>query len=245
MATSPAPPPPVFHAWMATQLLSTDIWRVFHAMPKGERAGLLGDVGFAALDALESVHAAGVVHRDIKPDNMCLAANTAPYGGPKLYLVDFGGAVLADGVEEAEDGDASSSPHTRRSRTTFMGTPHYAALAALTEEQPPCPAHDVESLALVFLEWYTGRLPWGPRFKSAVDAKSWTADARAEMAGAREADYNDAVEAGRVPWFVAEMLETARRAAACGGGRMSFRVLRSLLRAGVEGGGKRARVAEV
>ena len=79
---------------------------------------------------------------------------------------------------------------------------------------------------------------------SAVGAESWTADARAEMAGARAADYNDAVEAGRVPWFVAEMVDAARRAAARGGGRVSFCVLRSLLRAGVEGGGKRARVAE-
>lgn len=105
----PGAPPPVFHAWMATQLLSTDMWRVFHALPKGERAGLLADVGFAALDALESVHAAGVVHRDIKPDNMCLAADTAPGGGPKLYLVDFGGAVLAEGGEEGE-GSASAPP---------------------------------------------------------------------------------------------------------------------------------------
>lgn len=237
----PGGAPCVYHAWMATQLLSADMWRVFHATPKARRPDLLADVGFAALDALESLHAAGVVHRDVKPDNMCLAADTAPAGSPKLYFIDYGGCVLSAGVEDDDDKEND----TPRRRPTFMGTPHYAALAALTEEQLPCCAHDVESLALVFLEWATGRLPWGARFKSAVDAKSWTADARQEMAEAREADYTAACAAGAVPSFIQEMVTAARRAAR-GGGRVSFRVLRSQLRAGVEGvaRAKRVRAAE-
>ena len=240
--------PPVFHAWLATQLLSHDVWRVMHASPKPPLGALLAAYGAAALDALEAVHAAGLVHRDVKPDNMCLPPVTAAEGGAALYLVDFGGCVPA--VEEEEDGedenDASADGESargarRRRRAHFMGTPHYAALASLTEDQDPCCAHDVESLALVFLEWASpdGRLPWGARFKSAVDARSWTADARAEMAAAREADWEAAVAEGRVPWFVREMVALARAVAArrgVGPGRVSFTVLRALLRAGLEQG---------
>src|SRR6185295_13558240 len=41
-------------------------------------------------DALGAVHAAGVIHRDVKPSNIFLASSGEPGAAPQVKLLDFG-----------------------------------------------------------------------------------------------------------------------------------------------------------
>lgn len=73
----------------------------------------LREIALQACDALDAVHAAGVVHRDIKPSNLFLTRDSA--GNLRLKLVDFGVAQVA-------------WAETRLTRSgTPLGTPGYMA----------------------------------------------------------------------------------------------------------------------
>ena len=58
------------------------------------------------LQAVKSVHDAGVVHRDVKPDNILFARSGSPLAGskPVIKLIDLGGAAdLRTGVNYSKD----------------------------------------------------------------------------------------------------------------------------------------------
>lgn len=90
------------------------------------------------LDALEAIHAAGVVHRDLKPSNLMLSTSG-------LRIVDFGIA-----------GQLNS---TRLTRNTTMGTFGYAAPEQLSGSPPPDPRMDVFAIGSILLRCLTGNEP--------------------------------------------------------------------------------------
>jgi serine/threonine protein kinase len=107
-------------------------------------------------DALAAAHAAGVVHRDVKPENVLLdaAAPPGPGGAPPAMLTDFGIARLVD------------SP--RRTRATrIIGTPDYLA-PEIIEGLPPRASVDIYALATVLYELLTGLTPFGGGHPGAV-----------------------------------------------------------------------------
>ncbi|TDE01469.1 serine/threonine-protein kinase [Jiangella asiatica] len=100
----------------------------------------LQQVAVGLLEALASVHAAGVVHRDVKPGNVLVTAD-----GP--VLIDFGIAHAAD--------------DTRLTATGFIsGTPGYLAPETVIG-QDPTPATDVHGWAATVTYAATGRPPYG------------------------------------------------------------------------------------
>ena len=90
-------------------------------------------------DALRDAHAHGLVHRDVKPDNVILTD-----GGAKL--VDFGICAMIG----APDADADGR---------LLGTPAYLAPERIADA-PVQPAADVYGLGVLLYRALSGRLPW-------------------------------------------------------------------------------------
>ncbi|MFT5355837.1 MAG: hypothetical protein ACI9KE_003056, partial [Polyangiales bacterium] len=95
--------------------------------------------------ALDLMHTKGMVHRDIKPDNMMLVRRED--GEETVKLLDFGLAALMQ----------STSRMTQQG--SIFGTPHYMSPEAATGEMPDSRG-DIYSLATVAFELLTGELPF-------------------------------------------------------------------------------------
>ncbi|MFE7611155.1 MULTISPECIES: serine/threonine protein kinase [Streptomyces] len=107
-------------------------------------------------DGLAAAHAARIVHRDVKPENVLLDMQGAlgPGGAHPALLTDFGIARLVD------------SP--RRTRATkVIGTPDYLA-PEIIEGLPPRASVDVYALATVLYELLAGFTPFGGGHPGAV-----------------------------------------------------------------------------
>jgi len=113
------------------------------------RAGAISDrdvarIGIALCDALEHAHARGVIHRDVKPQNVMVLAEPAA-GAGFAKLADFGVAHVASGDPLTRTGDVVG--------TLAYMAPEQAEGARVT------PACDVYSLALTLYEAWTGTNP--------------------------------------------------------------------------------------
>ena len=123
----------------------------------GSLATLIGDYGplpapFVArildqvLAALEVIHEAGLVHRDVKPANILLDATGT--NEPRARLGDFGVAVA---INEPRLTD----------HATVLGTPGYVAPEALQGDSDPRPTADLYAAGMLGLELLAGQLVSG------------------------------------------------------------------------------------
>ncbi|MCB9550983.1 MAG: protein kinase [Myxococcales bacterium] len=103
-------------------------------------------ITIGVLRALEAAHALGVVHRDIKPDNIMLTADRD--GREAVRVLDFGIAKLL------EDDDGYQ---TTRGQT--VGTPPYMA-PEQTRAKGIGPATDLYAAGVLLYRMLTGRLPY-------------------------------------------------------------------------------------
>ncbi len=123
-----------------------------------ENAPLAPDVcaalGAVVAEALAAAHRAGVIHRDIKPDNLMLSVEP-----PGVRILDFG----ISKIRQAE--------HELRTALTpvgwLLGTPGYASPEQIQDPAGVTPASDVYSLGAVLYEMATGRPPF-----SGTDART-------------------------------------------------------------------------
>ncbi|MEV4639696.1 serine/threonine protein kinase [Actinoplanes sp. NPDC049548] len=127
--------------WMATEFIPgptlADVLDTGGALPVDECLWLMASLA----EGLSDIHAYGICHRDLKPDNVIMSAT-----GPRL--IDFG---LARGPDE-----------TGLTRTDIVvGTPGYIAPELMTSADELTPAADVFALGATVAHAATGRRPYG------------------------------------------------------------------------------------
>lgn len=110
------------------------------------------ELGRALAAGLASMHAVGLLHRDIKPNNTGFQINQTP------KLLDFGLAQLLSEPGGSGSCSRSSVPDQRISSLDRMGTPAYAPPARYRLDADD-PVRDLWSLSLVLYEAIAGTNP--------------------------------------------------------------------------------------
>jgi serine/threonine-protein kinase len=130
--------------------------------------------------ALDAAHAAGVIHRDVKPQNILVGAGDRP------YLADFG---LTKGLDD--------TALTRAGQ--FVGTLDYVAPEQI-RGQRPTPSCDVYALGAVLFECLTGAVPYRKHADAAVlyahlsEPPPLVTDVRADLPSALDEVIQTAME---------------------------------------------------
>ncbi|MFO0562851.1 MAG: protein kinase [Polyangiales bacterium] len=122
-------------------------------------------------DALSAAHAAGIVHRDVKPENIMLTR-----AAPGVKVLDFGIARVRPTVDSSE----LSASHETRSGV-LLGTPRYMAPEQIVDPSKVSDRTDVYALALVLYGSVAGKLP----FDAPTMGEVFAAHAMAEPARLR------------------------------------------------------------
>lgn len=114
------------------------------------------------LDALAHAHARGVIHRDLKPDNIMLVQRDH---GDEVKVLDFGLAVIR----------AGDSPRPLTGPGSVFGTPRYMSPEQASGE-PVDARSDLYSVAVMLTEVLTGRVLFDGETASEVVAKQVSED---------------------------------------------------------------------
>ncbi len=106
-------------------------------------------IGAQIASALAAAHAAGVIHRDLKPDNVML---TKRLGDPDFVkLLDFGLAKMFAG--------GNASP-VKTAAGVLLGTPQYMSPEACESRQSIDHRTDIYALGILLFQMMTGLLPF-------------------------------------------------------------------------------------
>lgn len=132
--------------FIAMELLSGYTLDQFAArFPEGIPVPILLRIGIAIADALDFAHQHGVVHQDLKPENIALINDQGD-----IKMMDFGIARILPKAD---------LPSTEGARAFLSGTPEYMSPEQIGD-QPVDGRSDLYTLGVVLFELVTGQLPF-------------------------------------------------------------------------------------
>lgn len=104
------------------------------------------DIALQTIERISMIHEAGILHRDIKPDNLMVDTKTN-----EIYVIDFG---LAKRYVDEENKHLPMSENRK-----LTGTARYASINT-HKGITPSRRDDLESLGFVLIYLLQGYLPW-------------------------------------------------------------------------------------
>ncbi|MEO8844911.1 MAG: serine/threonine-protein kinase [Kofleriaceae bacterium] len=120
------------------------------------------DIGAQILAGLDAAHAAGVVHADIKSDNVLLEA------GETVKIIDFGLASI-----HRVDHPAPVVQYDHHGRQLTSGTPEYMAPEVIRGDGPVAQS-DLYAVAIILYEMLTGKTPFATSSSDAIIERQLT-----------------------------------------------------------------------
>eukprot|EP00347_Sterkiella_histriomuscorum_P022591 403337906 len=120
---------------------------IFKKSTKNFKEGQAADILIQMLEAIQSVHQRGLIHRDIKPTNFVMGLKNEKN---KVYLVDFG-------LAKEHICKRTNKPYEPRQNTEFRGTIAYASVNAHNKEEL-ARRDDLWSFFFILLE-FLGQTP--------------------------------------------------------------------------------------
>jgi serine/threonine-protein kinase len=130
--------------WIATELSSAPrLSDLLAESPSGLSPGRAASIVAQVLDGLHALHAVGVMHRDLKPDNVFVSNRG---GSERAFLFDLAGASLSGAAHLTPPG-------------TVMGSPSYVSPERIDGEEGD-PRSDVWAAGVLLYECMSGRQPF-------------------------------------------------------------------------------------
>jgi serine/threonine-protein kinase len=117
-------------------------------------------IGSEVAAALGAAHRRGIIHRDVKPQNIMLESESG-----RALVTDFG---IARVVPAATAGTSETDTDRLTAMGMVMGTPRYMSPEQAMGERDLTPAADMYSLGIILYEMLTGRYPYSQSRGSAA-----------------------------------------------------------------------------
>jgi len=143
-------------AYIAMELLRGEDLSGFLARRGPLDASLATQIAIQMLGALNATHAVGVIHRDLKPDNIFLVRDPGAPGAIRVKLLDFGIAKLIRSPNVA----ALAAGGRPRTKNMILGTPAYMAPEQCRGGAAIDARADLYAVGCLLFELLTGRPPF-------------------------------------------------------------------------------------
>ncbi len=133
-------------AYIVMELLKGETLTEFQNRRGVVDPSLAAQIGIQLLSALEAAHLRGVIHRDVKPDNIYLVRDPTAPGAIRVKVLDFGIAKLLG--DRPKKGEA------------IVGTPAYMAPEQCRGDDEIDARSDLYAVGCILMTLLTGRPPF-------------------------------------------------------------------------------------